>query len=235
LRQLVAGALLIWAALLPSCQTRLPSTPARPAGPDTLGQRVVGRFRFIGQKEKPERVQYLCQWGDGKVDTGPAVRSGDTVRLEHAWADTGCFAVRARARDNAGHLSDWSEALIVTIVNLSPCRPGQVLGPDTTFPDTITEYSTTTTDPEADLVTYEFSWDDGETYVAAGYASGAVCRAVHLWRSPGAYQVRVRAKDGSHGFGDWSPPRTVHVVARGHDSSSGAYPQTRDMSRGHER
>ncbi len=186
--------------------------PYRPVGPDTLGQRALGRFRITGQSERPERVQYLCHWGDGTVDTGPAVRSGDTVWFDHAWADTGCFPVRARALDNTGRLSDWSEALTVTVINSAPGTPGRVLGPDTTFLDTITEYSATVTDPESDLVTYEFDWGDGETYVAAGYASGAICRAVHVWREPGAYQVRVRVRDEAHGFGDWSVSRTVHVI-----------------------
>jgi hypothetical protein len=212
LRQLVAGALLIWVALLPCCSPLGPTTPFPPAGPDTLGQRLTGRFWFCGQAEKPERVQYICNWGDGDIDTGPAIRSGDTVWLVHAWEDTGSYAVLARALDNSARVSDWSEPKPVLVVNLGPNTPESVLGPDTTFVDTVTEYSVTTQDPEADLVTYEFSWGDGETYIAAGYASAAVCRAVHVWREPGEYRVQARARDASHDFGDWSQARIVTVV-----------------------
>jgi hypothetical protein len=187
--------------------------PFLPVGPDTVSQGVAARFRFAGQSEQPERVRYICAWGDGLQDSSAPVRSGQPVELEHAWSDTGAFEVRSRALDEAGRLSDWSEPALVAVVNRAPPAPG-LAGPDTTFTDTVTEFAATTIDPESDLLDYDFDWGDGETYTASGYASGAVCRAVHIWRGPGEYAVRVRARDRANHASGWSPARMLQVVGR---------------------
>ena len=211
-RILMAGAPLA-AALLLFCARIQPGTPDRPDGPDTLAQRDTGTFFFHGAV-KAERVRYMVNWGDLAVDTGPAIRSGDTVTLAHAWADTGRFDVICRALDEELRLSEPSDPWSVVVVNLAPDTPGPVAGPESTYRDTVVEFSATTTDPESDLLSYEFNWGDGDTSHLSGYASGAVCRAVHAWRTVGDYEIRVRARDEAGHYSGWSPARMLVVSGR---------------------
>jgi hypothetical protein len=181
-------------------------------GPDTLAQRDTGRFSFYGQTDKPERVGYVVNWNDQSYDTGPAIRSGDTVGLAHAWADTGLFDVLCRAMDENGRLSDWSAPKPVYIINLPPFAPGQVAGPDTLSPDEAGEFSAVTTDPEGDIIAYEFDWDDGSSQEAPGYASGSTARVLHDWHDSGTFAVKVRASDEARHRSDWSPAHPLVVT-----------------------
>jgi hypothetical protein len=200
-------------ALLLSCTTLpLPTVPMTPLGPDTIGQRESGRFAFYSITEQAERVRYIAAWGDNAADTSGFLRAGDTVELTHAWSDTGLFSVLCRAQTEAGKLSDFSPAHLVSIRNYAPLTPAGVLGPDTARVDSAAEFRAVTTDPEADLITYVFVWGDGDTVAAPGYASGDTARMLHSWSAPGEYRVRAMAKDVAGHESPWSPPHTVVVV-----------------------
>ena len=208
-RGLLAGAPLA-AALLLFCAQTQPGTPYRPEGPDTLGQRDTGTFLFHGET-RAERVRYVVNWADLNYDTGPAIRAGDTVILSHAWSDTGRFAVSCVALDEQSRQSEPSEPKPVLVVNRVPDPPGPVAGPDSTWPDTVSQFTAVTADPEGDLLTYEFDWGDGETSVVSGYASGAPCRAVHAWRETGDYDIKARARDEVGHWSNWSPAHRLLV------------------------
>ncbi len=200
-------------ALLLSCTTLpLPTVPMAPLGADTLAQRETGRFAFYSVTERTERVRYVAYWGDNATDSSGFLRAGDTVELTHAWSDTGLFAIRCRAQTETGKLSDFSPTHPVSIRNNAPLTPAGVLGPDTVGTDSAAEFRTATTDPEADLVTYVFTWGDGDTVTAPGYASGDTARMLHAWSGPGEYQVRTMASDVAGHRSAWSPPHAVVVV-----------------------
>ena len=212
LRRIIAGAPPLVALLLSCTTSPLPTLPAVPFGPETLAQHEPGRFAFYTVTERAERVRYIAYWGDNATDSSSFVRAGDTVELVHAWSDTGLFAVVCRAQTEAGKLSDFSAAHTVLIVNGPPLAPAAVFGPDTARVDTAAEFRTATTDPEGDLVTYTFAWGDGDTLTAPGYASGDTARMLHVWSSPGEYQVRAMAADVAGHQSSWSPPHPVVVI-----------------------
>ncbi len=200
-------------ALLLSCTALpLPTVPEAPLGPDTLGQRETGRFAFFSLVERAERVRYVAEWGDNTTDTSGFLRAGDTVELTHAWSDTGEFSIRCRAQAEAGKLSDFSPARAVSVRNSAPLTPAGVFGPDTVRTDSAAEFRTATTDPESDLITYIFTWGDGDSVSAPGYASGDTARMLHVWNGPGEYQVRTMAADVAGHRSNWSPPHPVVVV-----------------------
>jgi len=65
-------------------------------------------------------------------------------------------------------------------------------------------YSTSTTDPNEDLIRYLFDWGDGTTSWTDYYNSGETAKASHRWRGFGPYEIRVKAKDIYGYESDWS-------------------------------
>ena len=211
-RRVSAGASLL-AALLFSCTTQpVPTVPMATLGPDTLAQHETGRFKFYTATDRVERIRYIAYWGDNATDSSSFVRAGDTVELTHAWSDTGLFSVKCRAQTEAGELSDLSSPHPVLVCNCAPQTPAAVFGPDTVRADSAAEFRTAATDPEAGLISYTFTWGDGDTVIASGYASGDTARMLHSWSVPGAYEVRSMASDAAGHASSWSPPHGVVVI-----------------------
>jgi len=73
-------------------------------------------------------------------------------------------------------------------------------------------YSTSTTDPNGDSLRYQFYWGDGSYTTTGWYTSGATASASHSWSSSGYKYVKVRAKDSTETWSDWSPSLTVNIV-----------------------
>lgn len=200
------------ALLLFACTTELaPTVPMPPFGPDTLGQHQPGQFEFYTATERAERVRYVAYWGDNSTDSSGFIRTGDTVELTHAWSDTGFFAVRCRAQNETGELSDPSSSHSVLVSNYGPETPAAVFGPYQLKVDSAAEFLTVTTDPENDPITYIFDWDDGDTATTPGYASGDTARMLHSWSDPGQYEVRSMARDPAGHTSSWSLPHGVVV------------------------
>jgi hypothetical protein len=200
------------ALLACSCRAPLPTTPEAPAGPETLGQGATGEYRLWATPEKPERFRFLVNWGDHVADTTAFARGGDTVRLSHAWSDTGTYAVFCRTQDEEDRLSEPSPSLSVTVINFPPATPAAVWGPDTARQESLAEFRTVTTDPERDRIDYTFDWGDGTSTSAPGYASGDSARMLHFWATTGDYSVRVRARDSNGHETGWSAPHPVVVI-----------------------
>ncbi|RLF61197.1 MAG: hypothetical protein DRN16_03935, partial [Thermoplasmata archaeon] len=64
-------------------------------------------------------VYYYIDWGDGNTTgwIGPSP-SGETVNIFHSWSVDGIYEVKAKAKDEYGNESEWSDALVVTVINL---------------------------------------------------------------------------------------------------------------------
>jgi hypothetical protein len=200
------------AALLHCCTTeRAPTPPMEPLGPDSLAEHQSGTFGFYTATDRTERIRYIARWGDEKADSSSFVRAGDTIELSHAWSDTGLFEIVCRAQTEAGDLSDFSSSHPVLIRNSAPAAPA-VFGPAQAKAGSEAEFSTVTTDPEGDVLTYTIAWGDGDTVAAPGYASGDTARMLHTWTAPGEYVVRSVAADGAGHRSAWSAPHAVVVV-----------------------
>jgi flagellar hook protein FlgE len=73
-------------------------------------------------------------------------------------------------------------------------------------------YETITTDPEGDLVYYEWNWGDGTVSDWLGpFGSGVVVSASHTWSSSGDYQITVKAKDIFDMESSWSESLTIII------------------------
>jgi hypothetical protein len=91
-----------------------------------------------------------------------------------------------------------------------PAQPDRPNGPASGNVNTEYSYTSSTTDPDGDKVSYMFDWGDG-TYSSwiGPLNSGATVTAKKTWTKTGNYSVKVVAKD-SHGItGEWSDPLAV--------------------------
>lgn len=74
-------------------------------------------------------------------------------------------------------------------------------------------YSTSTTDPNGDLIRYQWQFGDDYTDWSGYYPSGATIQQPYTWLAAGTYEVRARAKDSSNAESSWSSPLIVTISA----------------------
>lgn len=75
-------------------------------------------------------------------------------------------------------------------------------------------YTTSTTDPNTDDVSYWFEWGDGTNSGWVGpYGSGETGSASHSWATAGTFDVKVKAKDTSGDETAWSTTTQVTIIA----------------------
>lgn len=97
-----------------------PNVPDKPRGP-AEGMKGVA-LACTTQTNDPggSKVAYQFDWGDGSEQTWSSLMEGDVPHVEsHAYTEAGNMEVRARAKNEKGKVSDWSEALRIYV------RPGE--------------------------------------------------------------------------------------------------------------
>ena len=110
---------------------------------------------------------------------------------------------------------DLRPQLVVTYstVNNPPNTPSQPEGPTSGNVGESLRYESYFSDPDGDSMDVLFDWGDGtDTGWIGVVASGTTVGNYHSWSSPGAYQVRTKARDiPYHAESDWSPSLTVTI------------------------
>jgi hypothetical protein len=85
-------------------------------------------------------------------------------------------------------------------------------GPSSGKESTEYTYSTATTDPDGDKISYMFDWGDGTFSGWSGlFSSGATVNMKKIWEAKGTYQVRVIAKDIHGTLSVWSDPLPIKM------------------------
>lgn len=81
-------------------------------------------------------------------------------------------------------------------------------------------YTTVTTDPDGDEVTYLWDWGDNTTSGwSPAWPSGVGVSGSHTWTTAGTYEVKVKARDAHDAESDWSDPLVVTVRNKLFDGS----------------
>ena len=97
--------------------------------------------------------------------------------------------------------------------NQPPVTPGAPTGPTSGTAGVSYSFTATTTDPEADPISYLFTWDDGtDSGWLPAIPSGATATASHTWTTAGSYDITVKAKDAT-GESGVSPAHTIVISA----------------------
>jgi hypothetical protein len=86
-----------------------------------------------------------------------------------------------------------------------PANPQKPYGPILGEVDVEYVYATSTTDPDGDLIYYQWDWGDGMVSDWLGpFNSGVVVTASHSWSVGDDYQIKVKAKDFGNLESSWS-------------------------------
>lgn len=101
--------------------------------------------------------------------------------------------------------------------NTAPDIPLKPSGPSMIYTNYEWNYSTTTTDPEGDLIFYKWSWGDEVSDWLGPFESGELVYEPHSWSTWGAYWLKVKAKDihGKESGWGWSDPFLIRVAKPG--------------------
>ncbi len=89
-------------------------------------------------------------------------------------------------------------------INNPPNIPTQPSGATLGNAGTSYSYSTSTTDPDGNQVSYVFDWGDGTTTTTGYVDSGVVVSASHTWSKQGVYTIVVKAIDVKGAESDYS-------------------------------
>jgi hypothetical protein len=96
-------------------QGHRPDTAAVPSGPSSGAVGVSYTFSSSAEDRDGDDVAIRFDWGDGDTsDWSPWVRPGETVAMNHKWAASASFNVKAQARARNITVSDWSTALTLS-------------------------------------------------------------------------------------------------------------------------
>jgi hypothetical protein len=186
---LAAAAILL--ALFVGCanQPTAPLTPAADIHNDSLC--------FFTASTDPSglKVQCVFSWGDGDTSVSNLTLSGDTVWCNHAFADTGTFRIKARARNERGRQSKWSPECTFHASH-PPQLTDTIAGPVRWVIDHWYRVSVRVVDPEGDSVALRFIWSDSTPSAWTAFVpSGSVIADSFRWTTTGQRRLHVALKD----------------------------------------
>jgi hypothetical protein len=130
--------------------------------------------------------------------------TGSIVKVDYADIDLGFGYL----------LEDFSMTLKSTTYEAPtdpPETPSAPTGEDTLDVGSTESYSTSSTDPDGDMISYKFNFGDGVTKTTDFYSSGEEVTVSHTWDSDGTFEFKVKAVDIYGAESDWSEPLTVEV------------------------
>lgn len=193
-----------------------PNTPSTPSGPNDGYIDSVYKFTTFTNDPDTNDIAYKYDWGDGDTTAWSSYySSGDTISLNHSYGSEGIFDIRAKARDNNGNESEWSNAHNINISgvpNSPPDVPTNPSGPDSGFIDKSYDFIGLTTDQDGDSISYQFSWGNGDLSNWSDYVvSGSPVTMSYQYANGGSYDIQVRAKDTYEDQSSWSNPHTVYI------------------------
>jgi PKD domain len=97
--------------------------------------------------------------------------------------------------------------------NSAPSSPSLAPSGGRVKPAQTVEFTSVSTDPDANGLLYQWDWGDGQVSDWLGpFASGTSATASHAWTNQAGYEVRVKVKDP---FGEetaWSDPAAITVA-----------------------
>jgi hypothetical protein len=155
----------------------------------------------------------------GKIglDTYRAYKTNGAVSFGEMWSRALNRYIKAGMSDSDYKtVEEWQAfgdpTLAIGEKSDPPLKPATPSGPPSGKAGTEYTYTSSTTDPNGDTISYLFDWGDNTTSGWVGpLASGATASAKKTWAKQGSYQVKVVAKD-SHGiFSVWSDPLPVSM------------------------
>lgn len=167
---------------------------------DGPGGGIVGvtyEFNFVSTEPDNEDIFYFVDWGDGS-NTGwfGPFASGVQATKSHSWLSTGNYYIKAKAKDEKGAESPWSDTFVFIVTENQPPNVPEINGTTKGKPNVEYTYKLKTSDPNNDDVYYYVDWDDGSNSGWVGpFTSGEEISLNHSFSKKGRYKISARAKD----------------------------------------
>jgi hypothetical protein len=201
------------------CPNKPPKIPAKPAGPAQVAMNDSATYATNTTDPDKNKVLYVFDWGDGLADTTALTKSGDTIRVAHAWSAVGNYPVKVKAQDEPGKWSaDWSDTLMVKVDSFGPPNhaPNAPVAPTHTGIDSINQpivFTTSADDPDGDSVKIKFYFGDGGTPTYGPMiASGASFTDTVIYQTNGWKKVYAVASDGKD-TSAWSAADSIRIYS----------------------
>lgn len=112
-----------------TCQSaKRPSVPVV-IGPSTGVAGMPLTFRATSEDPNGDSVAFMFDWGDTASQVWTSlVLSGETISAPHTYADSGNYAVKARAKNDGGAESDWSGTFALPVHGRGAGYPDSLVG-----------------------------------------------------------------------------------------------------------
>lgn len=200
----------VWLIKIAPCSLP-PQTPTAPQGPSDGVTNVSYTYSTSALDPQGLQVKYYFDWGDGTGTWTNYSSSGTFQEACHAWDTPGTYHLRVKAQNQEGGHSDYSSTVpLVISSNFPPVTPQRPMGSESGKIRKPYSYSTSTTDPDNDMVYYLFDWGDcTENEWIGPYTSGDIVTCSHTWETPGTYHLRVKARDNHTLESQWSESLVV--------------------------
>jgi len=177
----------------------LSNPPAKPVitGPANGIVNITYTFTVNTTEPDGENVSYFIDWGDGTTSgwLGP-YSPGTAHTAVKAWNAIATYAVKTKAKDIHGVISEWSDPITIAIIKDNPPNMPTIEGKSRGKIGTAYPYTFHTVDVNGDDVYYYINWGDGNMSEWVGpYATGEDVEITHQWETKGTYTIHAKAKD----------------------------------------
>lgn len=126
------------------------------------------------------------------------------------WPSAGAYPVSLKVTDNLGAIGNIYKTVYIGSVNRPPNIPSIPIGSNILNIEQFEAYTTSTTDPDNDLIRYRFDWNAAGSHDYSDWtplvASGTPMSISHFWDSAKIYAVKAQAVDEHGASSDWSDP-----------------------------
>ena len=193
-----------------------PNSPSQLSGPSSGIVHDTLSYTSSATDPDGDTVKYGIDFhNDGVIDDWTEFYpSGVTITFHITFNTVGTYQLRLKAEDIHGAESGWSTPKTVIIteeINNPPNKPDTPTGETNGKTGTSYSYSSSTTDPDEDLVWYQWDWGDGNFSEWLGpFSSGITITTYHTWNEDGTYEIKVKAKD-QHDESPWSDSLVVSM------------------------
>jgi Peptidase family C25 len=151
------------------------------------------------------------------LDTYKAYKTDGSLTFGEMWSKALNRYIKS-GMDDADYktIEEWQAfgdpTLAIGESSQPPAKPQTPSGPATGNINTEYTYSSSTTDPEGDQVSYMFDWGDGTFSSWVGpVASGTTASAKKTYTVEASYQIKVVAKDSHGKLSVWSDPLAISM------------------------
>lgn len=174
---------------------------------------VIGEeYNFCVDCFDPNSDEIYCifDWGDG-TDSGwfGPFNSDYTICDSHIWKDIGEYFICFKLKDSHGFETDWSDPIVLTIIENNPPNIPNIEGPNSGKPGITYDYIFNAVDSDGDDLKFLIDWGDNSTYETQYTQSETDITVSHYWADRDTYYIKVKAEDI---YGALSPEQTFEVI-----------------------